>query len=420
MQSSRQHIHQLNNGLTLVAESMPWLQSASFSLSVPAGCSLDPADRLGLANFACEMVQRGCGDYDSRQFIEELEGLGADYSSTAAIYQTHFGAAVPAANLLPALRIYRDVVRNPRLPADQLEDGRNVCYQEIRSLEDDLSQKVLWELRLRQYGNPLGRSCLGTEQSVAGISLPDIADFHRRHYQPDGAILSVAGQINWGQLRAEVEKLFGDWQPQPAEPSPSTPGTAGQIHLPHDSQQTHIGLAYPAVPYNHPDYFQVRGAVGVLSDGMSSRLFNEIREKRGLCYTVYASLHTLKDRGSVVCYVGTSAERAQLSLDVLMEELSRLRLGIEAGELDRLKVQIRSSLVMQQESSRSRAAAISGDWFHLGRIRSVDEINQRIDELSVAGINEYLHDHPAADFNLVTLGPAPLELEHGISTRNAG
>ena len=127
----------------------------------------------------------------------------------------------------------------------------------------------------------------------------------------------------------------------------------------HESNQTQIGIAFDSVPYRHPDYFQAWGAVGVLSGGMSSRLFTEVREKRGLCYSVYATMHTLRDRGSVLCYAGTSAERAQETLDVTLGELVRLAEGIEADELARLKARIKSSLIMQQESSSSRSPARS-------------------------------------------------------------
>ena len=143
---------------------------------------------------------------------------------------------------------------------------------------------------------------------------------------------------------------------------------------------------------------------------MSSRLFAEIREKRGLCYTVYASLHSLYDHACVLAYAGTSADRAQETLSLLLNEFKRMKDGISEAELDRLKVQIRSNLVMQQESSRSRASAIAGDWYHLGTTRTLAEIQRQIDGLSVNSINEYLECHPPQTFDVVTLGPNALEV----------
>jgi predicted Zn-dependent peptidase len=187
------------------------------------------------------------------------------------------------------------------------------------------------------------------------------------------------------------------------------------VHLPQDSSQTHIGIGYASVPYAHPDYYEARAAVGVLSDGMSSRLFTEVRENRGLCYAVQASCHSLRDRGSVLCYAGTTTERAQETLEVVLAELIRLGAGVAQDELDRLKAKLKSSLIMQQESSPSRSSSIAADWYHLGRVQTVDEVRAIIDGLSCRQINTYLASHPPRDFRLVTLGEKPLEIPVGIS-----
>ena len=412
--------HQLDNGMTVVAEMMPWLESAAFSFSVPAGCQYDPPEKAGLANFVCEMVQRGCGKLNSREFIERLEWLGIDYSSSASVYHTHFSGAMPAEHLFEAFDVYADVLRNPLIPADQLEEGRMVCFQEIRSIEDDLAQRVMLQLRRRQYGDPRGRWSQGSVESVESVTLDDIRQFFTHYYQPDGLVLSVAGNVDWDRLVEKVEALFADWPANAPESPADRDAVSGILHIPFDSQQSHIALACPSLPYSHPDYFLARGAVGVLSDGMSSRLFHELREKRGLCYSVFASLHSVLNQACVVAYVGTGAERAQESLDALVQQLVDLQKGIRQDELDRLKVQIRSSLVMQQESSRSRASSIAGDWFHLGRARTLQEVNELVNSLTIGRLNEYVAGHPLAAFNLVTLGPEPLELNHAVPSASAG
>lgn len=409
------HVHQLRNGLTLVAEPMAWLESAAFALLVPAGCSRDPRDRLGLSSLTCEMVERGSGRRDSRQFVEDLELLGVESSSSVSNAHTSFTGAMPATNLLPALQIYADVVRRPHLPADQLEDSRLGCLQEVRAVDDDLAQKLMIELRQQQYADPYGRASCGLAETLEQITLKDVQRHFSVFYRPGNAILSVAGKVNWPHLRDEVEKLFADWEPAPLPPIVEVAPTGKYRHIQHDSNQTQIGLAYASVPYPHPDYFQARGAVGVLSDGMSSRLFTEVREKRGLCYTVYASCHSLKDRGSVVCYAGTTTERAQETLDVMFAELQRLEQGIEPDELDRLKARIKSSLIMQQESSMARSGSIAADWYYLNRIRTLDELGAIIDGLTCESINQYLTAHPPRDFVAVTLGAKPLEMPRAIS-----
>jgi predicted Zn-dependent peptidase len=240
--------------------------------------------------------------------------------------------------------------------------------------------------------------------------MAEIRRFYEGHYRPNGTILGVAGRIDWPRLRDEIGRLFGDWKP--AERAKLVEQATGPAvaHLHHESNQTQIGIAYASAAYRDDDYFQAWGAVGVLSGGMSSRLFTEVREKRGLCYTVYASHHSLKERGSVMCYAGTSAERAQETLDVTLGELHRLAKGIERQELDRLKARIKSALIMQQESSSARSSAIARDWYYLGRVRTLDEIGKLVDGLSCDSINRYLAEHPPAGFTIVTLGPQPLEV----------
>ncbi len=148
---------------------------------------------------------------------------------------------------------------------------------------------------------------------------------------------------------------------------------------------------------------------------MSSRLFTEVRERRGLCYTVYASYHSLLDDARVFCYSGTSTDRAQETLDVMLSEVNRLAEGIEERELHRLKARIKSALIMQQESSPARCGAVAGDWYHLGRVRTMSEINQAIDGLTCASINKFLKGNPPADFMIATLGANALEAPVGIS-----
>ncbi|MCH2123380.1 MAG: insulinase family protein [Pirellulaceae bacterium] len=409
----------LDNGMTIVAESMDWLESVAFSLLVPAGCSRDAHHLAGLANFSCEMVQRGCGSRDSRQFIEDLDNLGVERSANVSTVHTSFGGAMVADKIYEALAIYCDLIRRPHLPEDQFEDGRLVCLQEIQSAEDDLPQKVMQEVRRRQYGEPFGRPAHGRLDCVQAINGSDVQAFVTENYQPQDCILSVAGKIDWPRLREHIQSLWGDWQPVPLAAIQEQTPLYGYRHFNHDSTQTHLGISYSSVPYPDDDYYQARGAVGVLSDGMSSRLFTEVRENRGLCYTVFASCHSLRNRGCVVCYSGTTTDRAQETLDVMVAELKRLADGIEVGELRRLKARIKSALIMQQESSASRSSSIAADWYFLQRVQTLDEISQKIDVLSCESINEYLRKNPPGDFTVVTLGEQPLEMPVGVSTENA-
>ena len=411
MQAEQILHHQYENGLALVVQPMPWLASAAFTILLPAGGRYDFEGKHGLANFACEMVQRGCGDLDSREFIEQLQLLGVDYTSSASNHHTRFGGAMKATELHDTLAVYRDVLCNPHLPESQLEDGRQVCFQEIMATQDDLSRRAIRKLRERYFGDPDGRHADGTIESVTTIGQEDIQKFWQRYYQPSGTIIAVAGKVDFEALKSHVGSLFEHWQPNPAEPVESTGEVHGSFHIPFESEQTQISLAWPGVAYSHSDFYRHRAAIGVLSDGMSSRLFHEVREKRGLCYSVFASSVSVGDRGAVIAHSGTSSARAQETLDVLVEEITKLGEGVREDELSRLKVQFRSSLIMAQESCRSRAGSIASDWDRLGRVRTLDEITTIIKGLNVESINEYLAANPPKDFDLVTLGSSPLNFE---------
>jgi predicted Zn-dependent peptidase len=398
---------------------MDWLESAAFALMVPAGCAFEPPPKGGLGNLTCELVQRGAGSRDSRQIVDDLENLGLDFSSSVTTAHSAFGGAMPAESLLPALSIFADIVRRPHLPDSELEESRLTCLQEVRSVEDDLAQKVLLELRRRFYADPLGRAAQGTLESVSGLTMADVQQFFSRAYQPRGAILSVAGKIDWEALRDHVGQILGDWSEQPPHVMRESPALRRYHHIPVESTQTHIGIAFDGLPYSHPDYFQIRGAVGVLSDGMSSRLFTEVRERRGLCYTVYATCHSLRDRGGVFAYAGTTAERAQETLDVMLEEFRKLREGVRPEELARLKGRIKRALIIQQESSPALSGSIAFDWYYLHRVRTKEELSQIIDDLTCDTINAYIQTHAPREFTVVTLGPRELEVNGAVSSANA-
>jgi predicted Zn-dependent peptidase len=402
--------HEFENGLVLLGEPMESVESAAFSILVPAGSVYESVDRSGLATVTCEMTQRGCGKRDSRQFITDLENLGVQRGESVASAHMSFGGATLAKNLPATLRIYADLLRRPHLPDDQLDAARLAALQELRSIEDDPSHKVMLELKRRYYPDPWGRPSEGEVAAVEAITIEEIRGHFQRLFRPNGTIIGVAGQIDWAAAKDLVGELLADWKPISAdEPTDGERGVRTE-HLAHQSNQTQIGIAYHSVPYRHPDYFRASGSVGVLSGGMSARLFTEVREKRGLCYTVFASHHTQRDRACVLCYAGTSSERAQETLDVTLGELRRISQGILPEELARLKARVKSGLIMQGESSSSRSGAIARDWYHLGHARTLAELGKLVDDLTVSAINEYLEENPPDDFTVVTLGPAPLEV----------
>jgi predicted Zn-dependent peptidase len=180
--------------------------------------------------------------------------------------------------------------------------------------------------------------------------------------------------------------------------------------VPQETAQEQIGVAYAAAGLGEPGYAEARMAIEVLSGGMSSRLFTEVRERRGLCYSVRASHSSLRGAGAVFAYAGTTPERSQETLDVLLAELQRVAEGVTEEEVERARVGLLSALVMQGEASHSRARSLARDMYLIGRVRSLEEIRQTFSGVTPAGIVAYLREHPPADFTVVTLGPKTLEL----------
>jgi predicted Zn-dependent peptidase len=406
------HHHTLANGLTLLAERMEHVRSAALNVLVPAGCIYDPPQHLGLASVLSDLMLRGAGSRDNRELTLALDNLGLDRDLSAGSLHLRFWGATLARNLPAALELYADIIRRPHLPAAELPAVQALALQDIQGLEDEPRQKVLIELRRQYYPPPLGRDRRGTRAGIESLTADRVRKYYERMFRPRDTILSVAGNIAWGPLRDQVEALFGDWEG--GELPKLKPGKRPrpQPHIAKETAQTQIAIAYPSVPFGHPDYYAALGAVNVLSGGMSARLFTEVREKRGLCYAVWASYETYKDLAAVLCYAGTTNERAQETFDVTLGELRRLQEGVAAEEVERVQAGLKSALIMQEESTSARARTLASDWYYLGRVRGFDEIAAAINGLTPRKIVAHLRRHPPQDFTVVTLGPKPLKTHH--------
>ncbi|QDU64085.1 Peptidase M16 inactive domain protein [Planctomycetes bacterium Pan216] len=403
------HEHRYANGLQLLVEPMSWCRSAAFTFLVPAGVSREPATAPGCANLVASLLTRGAGSRDSRQLSNDLDNLGIQRHEATETIHTSFTAATLADNLEPCLTITRDIMRSPHLHADQLELCKASTLQELMAIEDDPGQKIFIELKRHSLPEPLGRPILGSAEGVQRMTPEMIVDFHRRCFRPNGAILGVAGNVDFERIRDIIGELFDDWKPIDEPPFSVAQRHGSRQHVPAEKLQTHIGLAFDSVSYSDADFYNAHGAVGVLSGGMSSRLWTEVREKRGLCYSVGASYHPLKDRGIILVYASSSSDRANETLEVIFAELERLLLGISDDEVHRLQAGLKSSLIMQEESTSARASVLARSWYHLGRVRPFDEIAREIEAMTPESILGYLERHPPGNFNILTLGPTPLE-----------
>ena len=408
--SERYFQHTFPNGLALLGEKMPGMQSAAMTLLLSAGSATDPVDRLGSATVLSDLVLRGAGERDSRQLTDYLDSLGLQRSSSVGVHHTRFGCAALAPKVVEGLAAYADILRRPHLPELGFQAARDLALQALAGLDDEPRQKLLIKLREWHFPSPYGRSSMGKKDNLEKLTLELSKADHARRYHAREAILALAGNIDFNQIKSEIERLFGDWDGSPSPDVQIMPPPGNFHHETQQSEQTHIGLAYPSIPETHEKYYTVRLALEVLSGGMSGRLFTEVREKRGLCYSVWAGYSSLKGQGSIFGYAGTSNDRAQATLDCMLTELDRFSQGVTKEELDRAKTGLKASTIMQGESTSARAGAIAHDYFMRGRIRTLDEIKNAIDSVSLADVNDYLKANKPGPYTIVTVGPKELKL----------
>ncbi|HEY7086614.1 MAG TPA: pitrilysin family protein [Tepidisphaeraceae bacterium] len=389
---------------------MPGMQSAAMTLLLPAGASSDPADRSGAATVLAELALRGAGSRDSRQLTEYLDSLGLQRSSGVGVHHTRFACSAVASKVLESLETYADIVRRPHLPEAGFVAARDLALQALAGIDDEPRQKVFIKLREWHWPSPYGRNSMGVKDHLEKLTAEFCrSDFAVRYHARD-SIIALAGNIDFEQVKAEVQKHFGDWNGKVSEPVRVMPPPGNYHFVPDKTEQTHIGIAYPSIDETHRDYYAARMAVECLSGGMSGRLFTEVREKRGLCYSVGASYSSLKGIGSIMGYAGTSNDRAQATLDCFVSELHRLSEGVTKEELDRAKIGLKASIIMSGESTAARAGAIAHDYFIRGRIRTLDEISSAIDATTVETVNEYLKRNKPGPFTIVIVGPKELNV----------
>jgi predicted Zn-dependent peptidase len=261
------------------------------------------------------------------------------------------------------------------------------------------------KLREQFYPSPLGRSAMGEIEELKALTAATSERIMRDNFNLSQTIFTVAGKYDFDAVCGQIDRLFESEPRQGGQSIKLTPKTGGYTHIENDGAQVHIGLMTGTVKPTDEDYYNARVAVSVLSGGMSARLFTEVREKRGLCYAIGARYHSLKEAAGMMCYAGTTPDKAQETFDCVVAEFNRLGDGISREEIDRAKVGLKSSLILQSESSSSRADAIGGDHYMLERVRSLDEIKDAIERTTVDSVLAFLRNNKFKDYTVVTIGP---------------
>ena len=397
--------HILDSGMVVLGKPMDAVESVAFNFMLPAGASVLPEGCCGAPSVISDWIFRGAGDKTSRELGDALDGLGLHRGESVGSAHISLGAALEASNLGEALNLYADIILRPSLQADQFAPARQLAIDSVHSLDDDPRHKVMIKLREQFYPHPLGRSAVGDVAELESLTAEKTRAIVKEHFRLSQAVLSVAGKYDFEKLCRQLERLFAGERQEPARPLELGPRGGKYTHIDDESAQVHIGLMTDSVTLTDEDYYNARVAVSVLSGGMSARLFTEVREKRGLCYAIGARYHALKDAAGIMCYAGTTPDKAQETLDVITSEFSRLADGISDEELARAKVGLKSALILQSESSSSRAGAVGGDYYVLGRVRSLDEIKDAVEATTVESVVGFLRNKRFEDFTVVTIGP---------------
>lgn len=399
----------LSCGMPLVVESNPGVRSAGICWILPAGSAREPAALEGLNAMWSELLLRGAGSLDSRAQADAFDRLGASKAANASTFHLQLTSTVLGDKVSDALGLLSDMVLRPRFDPTSINPARDLALQALESLADEPQERAFIAARARHRPAPINRSGLGRSETLTRIGRDDIVREWSRVSRPEGGVLAVAGAVEPDRVRARAEELLQGWS------GPSTPlsfsfvGSRGYGHETDQTNQVQVVVLHDGPCDSNEDAWLERVVVHTLGGGMSGRLFTEVREKRGLCYSVSASYKAGKEYGTVSAYVGTTPERAQQSLDVLLGELDRVRSGIERDEFERAIVGMKSRLVFSGESTAARAGALAADVIRRGKARSLEAMAARIDRITLDEVNAYLKRRDAGTLTVQTLGPEPLQ-----------
>ncbi len=413
--------HRLTNGMEMIGHQMPSLGSAVFGIQLGVGARDEEDGQLGLGQLLEDMLFQGTPTRSSRQITDSIELLGARRIVGTNFETTRYGAQVVHTRLEPALELWADLILHPTLPRKEFDQLKPLLIQAIRRREDEPMRRV-GELIMQSFyrESRLARPLLGTLETVEPLRTEDLRAFYDKYYRADKALFAIAGNFDWDWVVQKVSALFGDWAGGGAPSHLDTPQPGDTIAVMQEKgEQEHVYLAYPSVTFGDPDYYANILMCEIFGGGMTSRLFSEVREKRGLVYQVSAFPQPSQQIGAVMIYAGSTPEKGHETVEVIMQELRKLgEHGVTQNELDLAKVQIKSELVMQSESSSSRMGGIARSWWYERRISTIAEIKAKIDAVTVEQIASLLQRFPPTHpLTLAALGPvSQADLVAGIWT----
>lgn len=381
----------LANGLRVVSHAMPHVETVSLGLWVGAGARHETESQNGLSHLLEHMAFKGTASRSARRIAEEIEEVGGDLNASTGLDSTAFYARILKGDDKVALDLLADILFESAFAEDELEKEREVILQEIAGARDD-PEDVGYELLQRTAfpGQALGRPILGTRESVRSITAADLKTFLAARYTPDVMVFSAAGAIAHDVFVRHVEALFGGLT-RGHEGGESPARYAGGLVASEKSfEQSHLLFGFPGPSVLDDAYMTAQVFSGLFGGGMSSRLFQEVRERRGLCYAIYSSAWGLKDTGMLAVHAATGPRMLDELTRVVSGELASIaRDGPGSAELQRSKAQLKAGLLMALESSSVRAEQMARHLLAHGRLIPPAELTRKVDAVTAAHVQEF-------------------------------
>jgi predicted Zn-dependent peptidase len=404
-------VTRLPTGLVVVTDAMPHLQTASLGCWVVCGSRNEHPDEHGISHFLEHMAFKGTARRTARQIAEEIEAVGGDLNAGTGVETTAYYARVLKADIGLGLDVLSDILGHPSFDPDEITREKNVIVQEIGAVDDTPDDLVFEYLQATAFaGQPVGRSILGTRATVRSFDAKRLRAYLARNYRAPGMVVAAAGAVHHDEVVAEAERRFCGFV-GPAAPAPEPARfCGGALTEERDLEQVHIALALEGVAQRDPAIYSLQVFTNVLGGGMSSRLFQEVRELRGLCYSIYAFHAPYADTGMFGLYAGTDAIDAPELMRVVVDEITTAADTITETEIARAKAQMKAGLLMALESSGARAEQLARQIIVHGRPIPIDEIVGKVDAVTVestraAGRALIARSRPA----VAALGPSGLD-----------
>lgn len=385
----------LDNGVRLVMERMPSLKSVAMSVWENVGTRDEGPRQKGLAHFLEHMMFKGTRRRSATQISHEIDSLGGEMNAFTTHETTTLYLKVLDQQIGQAIDLLADVFHHSRYDRKEIEREKQVVLEEIRTVQDD-PEDFVQELHAKQVlrGHPLGRSILGDRATMKRVQRRDLLQYLDQHYRPEKTVVAVAGNFEGKKVEALVNAAFGKWNPAGSERNggqrQKPPHVQGGVMVRHKRlEQVHLCMGFKGLPVAHPARYSAHTLNVLLGGGMSSRLFQEIREKRGLAYTIYSQLSSFSDGGVLTIYAASAAKEAPSVVEVVCREIEKLqKRGPAPQELERTKNQLKGTLMLGLEGTYGRMNKLARDELAQGRYVSLRELVSEIDRVSVRDVHE--------------------------------